>query len=95
MGIVPVPEPCSDTRHWHRAADVFTVLANLPSIYGCWNSILCPNPLSLRGLYFSPGANLDQAVPSSGNQQHPGHGEAYPVAATAPSPATEDHGGAR
>lgn len=53
-----------------------------------------PNPLSLRGLYSSPGANLDQAVPSSGNQQHPSDGEAYPVAATAHSQATENHSGA-
>lgn len=53
-----------------------------------------PNPLSLRGLYSSPGANLDQAVPSSGNQQHPSNGEAYPVAATAHSQATENHSGA-
>lgn len=47
-----------------------------------------------RGLYSSTGANLDQAVPSSRNQQHPSNGEAYPVAATAPSQATENHAGA-
>lgn len=70
------------------------------AIYTAMNQVLCrihSVDLQATGLdgFGKQGANLDQAVPSSGNQQHPGHGEAYPVAATAPSPATEDHGGAR
>lgn len=55
----------------------------------------CSDSLSLRGLYSTPGANLDQALSSLRNQHHPGDGEAHPVAATSSSQATEDHSGAR